>query len=265
VARQTVPYADQHGKLRKTSVAGRLIVPMRDIDGRLMNIQTIDSDGTKRFLQGGRVEGMHAIVGGELGPNDPIIISEGYATASTVSRAAGLPVIAAFNAGNIAPVAGLYRERYPERSVIIAGDNDHAKSADQNVGRRKSEEAAAAVGGVTLLPDFAPHERGTDWNDHARTHGMGATAQAIVSRLRALGVQPPAAVAVQSGDRPLQAVVRDGLSPARTPQRVQRQVDPAESYWLNVARQGQRTGSAARGAAVEADVMVRAGRGARRS
>ena len=132
---------------------------------------------------------MHAVVGGELKPDDPIIIAEGYATAETVSRAANLPVIAAFNAGNIAPVAQLYRDRYPERSVIIAGDNDHTKNADQNVGRRKSEEAAVQVGGYTMLPDFAPDDRGTDWNDYQKTNGEAATRQAVASGLRSIAAK----------------------------------------------------------------------------
>ena len=183
---QTIPYTDKNGVPREANLEGRLIVPLRDIDGRMMNIQTIDPDGSKNFHKDGRVEGMHTIVGGQLGPDSPIIIAEGYATASTVSRATGLPVIAAFNAGNIAPVAQLYRDRYPERSVIVAGDNDHSKNADQNVGRRKSEEAAVSVAGYTMLPNFAPSDPGTDWNDYAQSHGLDSTGQAISSAMRSI-------------------------------------------------------------------------------
>ena len=99
-AGQTIPYVDKNGVPRQANLEGRLIVPLRDIDGRLMNIQTIDPDGTKSFHKDGRVEGMHTIVRGELGPDSPVIIAEGYATARTISQATSLPVIAAFNAGN---------------------------------------------------------------------------------------------------------------------------------------------------------------------
>ena len=190
---QTVATTDKFGRPKDASLEGKLIVPMRDIDGKLWSIQTIDADGTKSFHKNGRVEGMHAIVGGKLTPDSPIIIAEGFATAQTVSRAANLPVIAAFNAGNIAPVAQLYRDRFPERSVIIAGDNDHSKNADQNVGRRKSEEAAVSVAGYTLLPDFAPNDRGTDWNDYEKTNGVDATRQAIASGLRSIEAKQIAA------------------------------------------------------------------------
>jgi putative DNA primase/helicase len=190
---QTIATTDKFGRPKEAGLEGKLIIPMRDIDGKVWSIQTIDGDGTKSFHKSGRIEGMHAIVGGELKPDDPIIIAEGYATADTVSRATNLPVIAAFNAGNIAPVAQLYRDRYPERIVIIAGDNDHSKNADQNVGCRKSEEAAVQVGGFTMLPDFAPDDRGTDWNDYQKTNGQAATGQALASGMRSVAAKQIAA------------------------------------------------------------------------
>ncbi|MCB8878115.1 hypothetical protein [Acidisoma silvae] len=102
---QTITTTKKFGRPKEANLEGKLIVPMRDIDGRIGSIQTIDGEGSKSFHKGGRVEGMHVIVCGELKPDEPIIIAEGYATAATLSEAASLPVIAAFNAGNIAPVA----------------------------------------------------------------------------------------------------------------------------------------------------------------
>jgi putative DNA primase/helicase len=189
---QMVETTDKEGRPRTVSLEGRLLVPMRDIDGKLWSYQTIDADGTKSFNKGGRVEGCHAVLG-ELKADSPVIIAEGYATAATIHQATGLPVIAAFNAGNIAPVAQVYRDRHPERTVIIAGDNDHQKEADRNVGRRKAEEAAVSVGGYTLLPDFAADDRGTDWNDYQRTNGVEATTQAIMTGVRAIQAQSIAA------------------------------------------------------------------------
>jgi putative DNA primase/helicase len=190
---QTIATTDKYGRPKDVSLEGRLIVPMRDTEGKLWSLQTIDEDGTKSFHKGGRVEGMHTVIGGELKADSPVIIAEGYATAATIHRATGLPVIAAFNAGNIAPVAQMYRDQHPERSVIIAGDNDHTKEADRNVGRRKSEEAAVSVGGYTLLPDFAPDDRGTDWNDYEQSRGTEATGQALNTGLRAIQAQQIAA------------------------------------------------------------------------
>jgi len=185
---QTIATTDKDGNPKNVSLEGRLLVPMRDNEGKLWSLQTIDPDGTKSFHKGGRVEGCHALLG-ELKADSPAIIAEGYATAATIHQATGLPVIAAFNAGNIAPVAQAYRDQNPERTVIIAGDNDHQKEADRNVGRRKAEEAAMSVAGFTLLPDFASDDRGTDWNDYRTTNGAEATTQAIMTGVRASQAQ----------------------------------------------------------------------------
>ena len=190
---QTIATTDRDGNPREVGLEGRLLVPMRDIDGKLWSLQTIDPDGSKTFHKGGRVEGCHAVLG-ELTRDSPIIVAEGYATAATIRQATGLPVIAAFSAGNIAPVVEVYRDRHPERTIIIAGDNDHMKEADRNVGRRKSEEAAVSVAGYTLLPDFAADDRGTDWNDFQRTNGSEVTAQALMTGIRACQAQ---AIAVE--------------------------------------------------------------------
>jgi putative DNA primase/helicase len=192
---QKIATTDRYGRPKNVSVEGRLLVPLRDEKGKLWSLQTIDADGTKSFHKGGRVEGLHALIGGELKHHEAAIIAEGYATASTIHQAIGVPVIAAFNAGNIAPVAQLYRDQHPERSVIIAGDNDHTKRADANVGRRKSEEAAVAVAGYTLLPDFALGDRGTDWNDFQQGHGIEATSLALRSGMRAIQARQIAAEA----------------------------------------------------------------------
>ena len=183
---QTIPTTDRFGRPKDLGLEGRLLVRMSDTQGKPWNLQTIDADGTKMFLKGGRVEGTHTIIGELKSERDPAIITEGYATGATIHRAIGQPVMVAFSAGNIAPVAQAYRDQHPERSVIIAGDNDHTKEADRNVGRRRSEEAAVAVAGFTLLPDFAPNDRGTDWNDYERTNGREATSAALRTGLNAI-------------------------------------------------------------------------------
>ena len=189
---QTIATTDADGNPKNVNLEGRLLVPLRDIDGKLWSLQTIDPDGTKSFQKGGRVEGCHVVLG-ELTPDSPLILAEGYSTASTIHQATALPVIATLNAGNIAPVAQAYRDQHPDCTIIIAGDNDHQKEADKNVGRRKAEEAAVSVAGYTLLPDFASDDRGSDWNDYQRTNGAEATAQALMTGVRGCQAQAIAA------------------------------------------------------------------------
>jgi putative DNA primase/helicase len=193
---QAHPYLAEKGVasygLRQDAL-GRLLVPVQDTDGKLWSFQRIGPDGFKQFYEGSRVEGGHYVVG-DLAQEKPVLIAEGYATAATLHELAGMPAIVAFNAGNLMPVAQTYRQIYPDRGIYIAGDNDHRREAEgkPNVGREKAKEAAAAIGGFTLLPSFPADDLGSDWNDVARHQGTEtareqlAVAMAIVEREQAV-------------------------------------------------------------------------------
>lgn len=81
----------------------------------------------------------------------------------------------AFHSGNLASVAQDYREKTPEQLILIAGDNDHQKPKDKNVGAIKALEAAKLVGGYPMLPDFKANEKGSDWNDLLKLKGLEGT------------------------------------------------------------------------------------------
>jgi putative DNA primase/helicase len=64
-----------------------LLVPMRDAEGRLHNLQTIAPCGIKRFMPGGRVKGLYFAIGR---PSGKLVICEGYATAATIQFPSGI-------------------------------------------------------------------------------------------------------------------------------------------------------------------------------
>ncbi|UFN51526.1 toprim domain-containing protein [Roseomonas sp. OT10] len=169
---------------------GRLLVPVRGVDGRLWGIQRVDVDGSKLFLKGARTEGGHALIGDRPKPGVPLLVAEGYATGATLHEATGLPVAVAFNAGNLAAVAKAYRAADPSRPIVIAGDNDHHLPRRAvplpNVGKEKAEAAAIAVRGVAVLPSFLPTDRGSDWNDVARHQRHQPVAAAVRTALEHL-------------------------------------------------------------------------------
>ena len=91
-----------------------------------------------------------------------------------MSQTLGTATIAALTASNLEAVAKALHEKYPDKPIVIAGDDD--RSLKKNVGREKAEEAAKAVGGVALFPTFASDESGrdfTDWNDLALKSKLG--------------------------------------------------------------------------------------------
>ncbi|MGX8942693.1 toprim domain-containing protein [Symbiopectobacterium sp. Eva_TO] len=64
---------------------------------------------------------------------DTVVITEGYATALSLYVVGGELVLAAIDAGNLLSVAQAVRERWPQTSIIIAGDNDVTPEGE-NVG-----------------------------------------------------------------------------------------------------------------------------------
>ena len=98
-----------------------------------------------------------------------IAIAEGYATAATVARYGNVPAVAAFDSGNLLAVATALHKRWPGKGIMIAGDDDH--KLENNPGRVKALEAAAAVNGVAIFPELSAEQREqgmTDFNDLGR-------------------------------------------------------------------------------------------------
>ncbi len=156
-----------------------LVVPATR-DGRITSLQFISPDGSKRFLTGGRMDGAYTSLAAKDGPKDWIVIAEGFATAASLHAATGLPVIVAFNAGNLLPVAQAIRAKYPDARLVVAGDNDQwtlVRGKPLNVGLVRARQAAEAVGGVVAFAPFTKDdpEKRTDWNDWAVLHGLAAT------------------------------------------------------------------------------------------
>ena len=114
---------------------GDLLVPGRDLDGKLWTLQSVNP-AFKSFMKGGRKHGVMAIAAGnDEGRFDsadkltdaarPIIVAEGLATADTAAKLAGQPVIVAFDSGNLDAVIREVRAHNPDRTILIAADNDH--------------------------------------------------------------------------------------------------------------------------------------------
>ena len=142
-----------------------LLVPGYDVDGKIWTTQYIQDDGTKRFAKGTRKEGcFHAIGGlGSLGKAPAIIVAEGYATANVLSEATEqkVAVVSAFDAGNLEPVARALKEKFPEKIIIVAGDDDRLDPT-KNPGREYATRAARAVDAQVIFPTFATGEQASD-------------------------------------------------------------------------------------------------------
>ncbi len=157
------PYLAAKGITNPDAIAGlrqneykdndNLIIPVL-YENEIVNLQSINQDGGKRFLAGGQVQGAYAFIGkAEDVEKVGVVMAEGYATAASIYEATGKPVIIAFDAGNMVAVAERLAQKLPQNvSVVIAVDNDASQT-----GIKKARQAAALLGdrATAIQPEFS--------------------------------------------------------------------------------------------------------------
>ncbi|WP_149543261.1 LPD7 domain-containing protein [Serratia marcescens] len=182
---------DSHAYLSRKSVpaaAGvkldkydNLVIPLRNTAGELRTLQYIKPDGTKNLKKDAEKTGNYFVVGGELSPQRPILYAEGYATAASLHLATGVPVVMTVDAGNMVTVSQNLKALYPDTAHIILGEDDFTKT--DNKGLNKAREAAAAIDGIYIIPQFTESERSqafagtgsfSDFNDIHSSRGLDA-------------------------------------------------------------------------------------------
>lgn len=185
-----------HGvRFEAVGAAFNLLVPLRDADGTLWNLQRIQPDGTKLFLKNGRKSGLWHLIHAPMdstteGGSEPVagvlLVAEGYATAASLHEATGYPVAVAFDAGNLVPVCLALRLRYPDARILICADNDsqtHAKTG-HNTGVESAHKAAGLVGAMVCIPDGLEATE-SDFNDLAVRMGVDVVRAQIEACLTA--------------------------------------------------------------------------------
>ncbi|WP_187650952.1 toprim domain-containing protein, partial [Xenorhabdus indica] len=178
------------------------LLALTTLDKKVTGAQIIKSNGEKKLLSGSQKKGAFISVS-ELEENtDTVIITEGYATALTVSQLYKGAVLAALDAGNLLSVSKVVRERWSDTKIIIAADNDwhHPNEPDKhgkpkvNIGKISAEKAALAVNGWVTLP---PTEHKADWDDYRQQNGVDIARQAFTQ-----GLYQPASTKKKAATQP---------------------------------------------------------------
>jgi putative DNA primase/helicase len=194
-----------------------LAVPMTR-DGRIVGLQLIRGADRGNKLQkqnwpaGLDMVGAYHLIGST--PAGVLLICEGFVTGCSLHEATGLPVAVCFSAGNLLRVSSELAKRYKASRLLICADDDYIQPCKQckaatpvavpacracgephgweNPGITAAKNAATAVGGAWLAPEFAeerPTEKKggpTDFNDlHAR-EGLHVVREQVEARLRDL-------------------------------------------------------------------------------
>lgn len=119
------------------SLAGSLIVPLYNADGKMMSAQIINDRGEKKFARGCSMVGNFFPIGGydRLKEAKVILVAEGMATAASIQKLApaGTVVVAAMNCGNLGDVSKALSEKFPNAALGIMADNDFKNSGISKV------------------------------------------------------------------------------------------------------------------------------------
>lgn len=160
-----------HGVRFDPAGRGTIAIPMQDAAGRVHGLQIIRGKDRGRklekeyFPRGLAKQGHYHLIGA-VTPGGIVLLAEGYATAASLYEATGLPVAAAFDAGNLMPVAEALRKAYKGVRILVCADDDYL--TDGNPGVTAARNAAMAVSGAVCIPEFPTDRAGrklTDFND----------------------------------------------------------------------------------------------------
>jgi putative DNA primase/helicase len=185
----------------RVSKQGNLVVPMQDTDGKIYGLQVIYAvplvEGKKKrdknFTPPGLGKKGHFFQMGVARRGGVVLVAEGFATGASLREATGLPVVIAFDAGNLLPVTQqIHKAHRRDIRVLVCGDDDYL--TDGNPGKKAAETAAIAVNGAWTVPVF-PEERSatrkgpTDFNDlHVHPGGgLQAVARQVQEALATAG------------------------------------------------------------------------------
>ncbi|MDE9430421.1 primase-like DNA-binding domain-containing protein [Xenorhabdus bovienii] len=171
---------------------GSLLLVTQTLDGTITGAQTIMPNSQKRFVYGTQKKGSFIPLSEITGTSDTFIITEGYATALTVSQLHEGVVLAAIDESNLSTISERVRTQWPDAKIIIAADNDWHEPEERdkngrlkkNVGKIAAEKTAKAINGWVTLP---PTAFKADWDDYRQHHGIESAKQAFSNGLYQVG------------------------------------------------------------------------------
>ncbi len=172
--------------IAKQNNYGQLVVPVQNIHGDIRGVQFIEENGSKKFLSGIEKKGNFALLSEEAKDVSKALVCEGFATGASLHEATKLPVVVAFDAGNLEEVSKALAEKYKGIEITVCADNDQYK--DNNIGLECAKKAALAVGGKLAVPQFTKEEQArklTDFNDLHKAQGLDAVTRQV-SQARSL-------------------------------------------------------------------------------
>jgi putative DNA primase/helicase len=115
--------------IRGQNVAGFLVVPCRDLSGKLQTLQFVPGKGDKLNLPSASF-GNGCFVVGDLTESRRVFIAEGIGQAWAAWQATGQAAVVTFGAGRMATVADVLRAEYPAARLVVLLDRGKEGQAE---------------------------------------------------------------------------------------------------------------------------------------
>ena len=170
---------------------GNLLVPLKDVDGKFWSSQRIFPSGdkmigqllTKEEKEAGikhlaKKQGCFHIIGAKQIDNvKEIIICEGFATAVSIHEAIKKPVVMGIDIYNIENLVKIFKDKFPDKNIIIAPDNDKKQElkGKENIGKITALKLKDEYKVKVILPNLTEQEvkEGySDFNDIHKSRGL---------------------------------------------------------------------------------------------
>jgi len=160
-------------KFGKYNGNNQIVTTLIDNNDQINSLQFIYDNGDKSFLKNGKVSGYYGKFGNEN--SNIIYLCEGLATGLSILLAKpDHLIIIAYNCQNLEKVANNIVKKYPDKEIIITGDNDHFK--ENNSGKKYTKQTAENLNLKYILPNFNDCDNSSglsDFDDLRRLAGLG--------------------------------------------------------------------------------------------
>lgn len=143
---------DPDSLARIRQLGKNLLIPTYQ-NKEIVGVQKINPDGGKYFGKGEQLSGSSLFIGKwEQAKKDGLLMAEGFATAASLHKATGQPVLITFNAYNLIKMADRIKEQNLP-SITLCADNDSHK---KGTGLIYAQQAAQILGeqAKVVVPEF---------------------------------------------------------------------------------------------------------------
>ncbi|MGE1429438.1 LPD7 domain-containing protein [Escherichia coli] len=170
-----------------------LVIPFSNGRGEIRSYQRIPVTGGKdaRILKDSEKTG-NWFTFGTPENGRPLLFAEGYATATSLHEATGLPVLMTVDAGNMIAVAENARQIWTDSPFVFCADNDHQREINKGV--FSATKAAEVTNGEVIIPAFTEAEKAqglTDFNDLDASRGRDDFQHVMNAQLKHIGIPTP--------------------------------------------------------------------------